>query len=294
METFLLGPCSVITTLQAFILKNLMDLPGVHQFKDLTDDKCKKVLVQAICNIFVNCKESSVFRIATLDRQNEDVDKAQEASEMEVASEDQNHQSEEEENRRMETSLVVNEEKGTDELPIDLFHERLILNDFETIEDVEKFFGDHYSVLSNRYGVLLFLYSILFTKGIEKLQSEINDTSEPLIHSNFGYGSQSLINLFLTGRAVAHVFDNDQEIGGMKLKGIDRQSEIGFITLMEQLRYVQVGSFYKNPKYSIWVLASETHLTVLFSNEKSLVSPETAAEHARRIFNQYDTENTGK
>lgn len=211
---------------------------------------------------------------------------------MEVADEPQEQQNDQNE-ENMETSLVVNEEIGSDELPIDLFHERLVLNDFETIEDVEKFFSDHYSVLSNRYGVLLFLYSILFTKGYEKLLSEINDTSEPLIHANFGYGSQSLINLFLTGRAVAHVFDNDQDIGGMKLLGINRQSDIGFITLMEQLRYVQVGSFYKNPKYSIWILASETHLTVLFSNEKSLVSPETAAEHARRIFNQYDTENTG-
>jgi hypothetical protein len=97
----------------------------------------------------------------------------------------------------------------------------------------------------------------------------------------------------LTGKAVQHVFDKEQDIGGMKLKGIDHQSDIGFLTLMEQMRYCTVGSFFKSPKYPIWVLASETHLTVLFSNEKSLVSPETAAEHARRIFNQYDTENTG-
>jgi hypothetical protein len=102
-----------------------------------------------------------------------------------------------------------------------------------------------------------------------------------------------LINLFLTGRAVANVFDFDQDIGGMKLKGIDQQSDIGFISIMEQLRYCTVGSFYKNPKYPVWIMASETHLTVLFSNEKSLVAPETAAETARRVFSQYDTENTG-
>lgn len=196
----------------------------------------------------------------------------------------------------METShQLVNEERGRvdEELTPSVFHEHLIINDFETIEDVEKFYSENYSVLSNRYGVLLFLYSILFTKGFEKLLNEISDTSDPLIHRDFGYGSQSLINLFLTGHAVAHVFDNDQDIGGMKLKGIDKQSEIGFITVMEQFRYCTVGSFYKNPKYPIWILASETHLTVLFSNEKSLVSPETAAEHARRIFSQYDTDNTG-
>jgi ubiquitin carboxyl-terminal hydrolase MINDY-3/4 len=272
------------------MLKNLLDLPGIHQFKDLTEDKCRKVLVQAICNILLNCKESSVFRCVTLARA--DVEKAQEAAEME-ATEEEAH-SEEVQVERMDTSLV-NEERGSvdDEISVDEFHERLIITNYETIEEVEKFFVDNYEVLSNRCGVLLFLYSVLFTKGIESLLSEIGDTSEPLIHQNFGYGSQSLINLFLTGRAVAHVFDNDQDIGGMKLKGIDRQSDIGFITLMEQMRYCTVGSFFKNPKYPIWIVASETHLTVLFSNEKSLVSPETPAENARRIFAHYDTENTG-
>ena len=98
----------------------------------------------------------------------------------------------------------------------------------------------------------------------------------------------------LTGRAVQHVFDHEQDIGGMKLKGIEQQSEIGFITLMEQLRYCTVGSFYKNPKHPIWVMGSETHLTVLFSNERSLVSPETPAEHARRVFSQYDTESSSE
>lgn len=279
-----------------------MELPTVHHFKDLTEDKCKKILIQSICNILVNCKERSVFRLVTLDRSN-DVEKALEASEIEP---NQNSVCNDENNvEHMDTSLVnheVDEERGSpsthyeqeeEDLPPDTFHERLMIHDFQTIEDVEKFYSDHYTTLSNRFGVLLFLYSVLFTKGIENVLGEISDTSEPLIHSSFGYGSQSLINLMLTGRAVAHVFDNDQDIGGMKLKGIDHQSDIGFITLMEQLRYCTVGSFYKNPKYPIWVLASETHLTVLFSNEKSLVSPETADEHARRVFSQYDTENTG-
>lgn len=287
------GPCSVIAACQAFILKHLLDLPV--QFKDLTEDKCRKVLVQAVCNILTNCKESTVFRIVTLDRSNQvSVEKAQEADEESTT---QPTGTTLEVNDAMDTSPVTEDrglQENDDELQPDVFHDCLRIDDFETIEEVEKFFSDQYAVLSSRYGVLLFLYSVLMTKGIEKLLSEISDTSEPLIHSAFGYGSQSLINLFLTGRAVAHVFDNDQDIGGMKLKGIEKQSEIGFITLMEQLRYCTVGSFYKNPKYPVWILASETHLTVLFSNEKNLVAPETPAETARRIFSQYDTENTGE
>lgn len=36
-----------------------------------------------------------------------------------------------------------------------------------------------------------------------------------LIHEIYGHGSQALINLMLTGRAVAHVWDNDQDVGGL-------------------------------------------------------------------------------
>lgn len=271
----------------------LLEVPASHQFKDLTEEKCKKILIKAICNMLLICKEQPTFRIVVLDSKSNDVEKALEASEAET-------RENEEEAERMETSMNhdVSEESGfatTDEdLSPDRFHERLLVKDFETIEEVEKFYSENYSILNKRFGILLHLYSVLFTKGIENVLNEISDTSEPLIHSAFGYGSQSLINLMLTGRAVQHVFDNDQDIGGMKLKGIDRQSEIGFITLMEQLRYCTVGSFYKNPKHPIWVMGSETHLTVLFSNEKSLVSPETPAEHARRVFSQYDTENSSE
>lgn len=289
------GPCSVLASVQAYMLKHLiLELPASHQFKDLTEEKCKKILIKAICNVLVNSKEQPTFRIVLLDKLN-DVEKALEASETETREND--------DAERMETSLnhKVCEEsnfspdcRSEDDLKPEKFHERLLIQDFETVEEVEKFYSENYGILSNRYGILLYLYSVLFTKGIENVLNEISDTSEPLIHSSFGYGSQSLINLMLTGRAVQHVFDNDQDIGGLKLKGIDRQSEIGFITLMEQLRYCTVGSFYKNPKNPIWVIGSETHLTVLFSNEKSLVSPETPAEHARRVFSQYDTENSSK
>ena len=46
-----------------------------------------------------------------------------------------------------------------------------------------------------------------------------------------------------------------------ELKGIETQSEVGFLTLLERLRYCEVGTYLKNPKYPVWVLGSETHLT---------------------------------
>lgn len=47
--------------------------------------------------------------------------------------------------------------------------------------------------------------------------SELLDNSEPLIHNVYGYASQALINLMLTGRAVAHVWDNDKDVGGLSI-----------------------------------------------------------------------------
>lgn len=46
-----------------------------------------------------------------------------------------------------------------------------------------------------------------------------------------------------------------------ELQGIANQSEVGFLTLLEHLRYCQVGTYLKNPCNPIWVLGSDTHLT---------------------------------
>lgn len=49
---------------------------------------------------------------------------------------------------------------------------------------------------------------------------DVSDTSEPLIHSTYGYGSQALINLMLTGHAVPYVWDNEQDVGGLSRFGL--------------------------------------------------------------------------
>lgn len=58
------------------------------------------------------------------------------------------------------------------------------------------------------------------------------------------------------------------------------------------MRYCEVGGFLKSPSHPVWVLGSETHLTVVFSNDRRLVSPETPAEQARRVFKKFDPEGS--
>lgn len=165
------------------------------------------------------------------------------------------------------------------------FHDRLIIDtSIESTDQLQQFYETNMHLLTGRYGILLFVYSVVLTKTMPIIESELLDMTQSLIHMEFGYASQGLINLVLTGKAVPDVWDNDKDVGGLsmafgeysaaefqlycvyvfvnlELRGITEQAEVGFITLMEQMRYCTVGSFYKNPKHPVWVTASETHLS---------------------------------
>lgn len=238
-------------------------------FNDLTSEKCKALLVQALCCILTKCKQTNYY-IVTL----KDVNKSTGCS-TSIASE-----------QEQDSRLTLD-----DELDPTTFHNLLVIIEMRDIEHVRQFYLDHFHKLESRYGVLLFLYAVLLTKGLQNILNELcGATEESLIHSAFGHASQALINLMLTGRCVPYVFDNDKNISGLTLRGINQQSDIGFLTVMEQMQYCTVGSFFKNPRYPIWVLGSETHLTVLFSPERKLAASESPREAAIRVFQQFNVD----
>jgi hypothetical protein len=59
---------------------------------------------------------------------------------------------------------------------------------------------------------------------------------------NFGHCTQEMVNLLLTGRATSNVFDGSRELGdsGLMLRGVQRQSDAGYLSQLEALRYCQV------------------------------------------------------
>ncbi|KAL5964774.1 Ubiquitin carboxyl-terminal hydrolase MINDY-3 [Taenia solium] len=61
------------------------------------------------------------------------------------------------------------------------------------------------------------------------------------------------------------------------MQGITEQPKTGFLTIMESLRYCEVGWFLKNPSTPIWIIGSENHFTVLASPCLELVSVEPLA-----------------
>jgi len=95
----------------------------------------------------------------------------------------------------------------------------------------------------------------------------MDDPLSTHLTSQFGQCSQELINLTLTGQAVSNVFDNTLILhdGSVQCRGISSQVHIGYLTHLEALRYCQVGSYFKSPKFPIWMIGSQSHFSVLFS-----------------------------
>uniref|UniRef100_A0A182W5T3 Ubiquitin carboxyl-terminal hydrolase MINDY n=1 Tax=Anopheles minimus TaxID=112268 RepID=A0A182W5T3_9DIPT len=294
------GPCCVIAPVQAYLLKILLMESPEHGFNELTADKCKTLLIQAVCQILMKCK-TGVYRIVTLEEETDtgstsaplpdrNVDESAEQAGGSGCALQQEHEGKEPAHPGvdMHDAALIDPsviERTQSKWTSEAFHERIRFREHKHIDDVHKFYVQNFHVLTDECGVLLLLYTVLQTKGLEHILSEMSDPNESLIHDTYGCGSQALINLMLTGRAVPHYRNR-------KLKGINQQSDIGFITVMEQLQYCTVGFFYKNPKNPVWVMGSDTHLTVLFSHEKRLVSPETPGEVARRVFRQFDPDGS--
>jgi len=146
-------------------------------------------------------------------------------------------------------------------------------------------------------GVVIFLMSLLLTRGLETIREDMDDNTATLI-GQFGHCSQELMNLCLCGKASSNVFDGTVPMGdsGLTLKGIASQNPVGYLSHLEALRYCQVGSFYKTPLDPIWLIGSTSHFTVLFSQHRSAISEsssEVIFSSVSRAFKAFDPDENG-
>ncbi|CAI8604354.1 unnamed protein product [Vicia faba] len=291
------GPCGVLATIQAFVLKyiiffsnELSRIPqnrglGVsskshsvpsYNISSLTEDVKVRALVRSMGEILFSCGSNKRAVIATLSIPGNDIQRFEGISEDEVVASSLKALS-------IESSLdllkVLRVETHTSETTA-----------FQRLEAIIPLF-------QSRMGALLFLISALLSRGLDLVQSDRDDPSLPLVTAPFGHASQEIVNLLLCGQAVANVFDGRMDLGGgMFLKGISRNVEVGFLTLLESLNFCKVGQFLKTPKWPIWVVGSESHYTVLFAldptvqNENELEGRET---QIRKAFDAQDQSGGG-
>ncbi|XP_010461413.1 PREDICTED: ubiquitin carboxyl-terminal hydrolase FAM188A-like [Camelina sativa] len=284
------GPCGVLAALQAFVLKYLIYFPddigkaspskGVwtlskhryvasDSFSSVTEEAKTRALVKSMCEILFMCGNNNRAVIAT-------------STNFEDSSTNQR------------------DEAMAGGLPIESASDLQKILRFETFTTqsscLNKLQGT-ITAFQSRMGALLFLISALLSRGLESIQADRDDPDLPLVTAPFGHASQEIANLLLCGEAVPNVFDGRMDLGGgMFLKGISKNVEVGFLTLLESLNFCKVGQNLKCPKWPIWVIGSESHYTVLFALNPSVQEEnelELRESQIRRAFDARDQSGGG-
>ncbi|KAK2835491.1 hypothetical protein Q5P01_015975 [Channa striata] len=238
------GPCGVLASLQAFVLKKLLfentesSNTGLQRLRPSNTAR-RKSLVLAVAEILWRAGEEKQATVAISSGRNHFTPTGHYKSE----------------------GLL---EKTTC-FTVDSFKDLQLLIE-QHIEQFE----------TGVFGCILLTISAILSRSIEKVRADMDVPSTTLIGAH-GYCTQELVNLLLCGRAVSNVFDNDMELdsgnGNMTLlKGIKAHSDIGFLSLFEHYNICKVGAYLKTPRYPIWVVCSESHFSVLFGLQRELLT----------------------
>ncbi|KAI3460490.1 hypothetical protein Pfo_017153 [Paulownia fortunei] len=295
------GPCGVLAAIQAFVLKYLLFSPeesdnfapnmpsnlsirrvpknesiAADIFSCLSEGKKSRALVRSMSEILFLCGRNERALIASLNILNGDFMKSVNGSEDEAIA-------------KVLGGLSV--ESGADlqkVLRVDTCTSRS-----SALQKLEAMLP----IFRSRMGALLFLISALLSRGLDNVQEDRDDPSQPLVTAPFGHASQEIVNLLLSGSAVANVFDGKMDLGGgMFVKGISTTVEVGFLTLLESLNFCKVGQYLKCPRWPIWVVGSESHYTVLFALDTKVQEEnelENRESQIRRAFDAQDQSGGG-
>ncbi|XP_020494575.2 probable ubiquitin carboxyl-terminal hydrolase MINDY-4 [Labrus bergylta] len=238
------GPCGVLASVQAFVLKKLLFENIKRSDADLqklrpSNTTRRKCLVSAVAEILWRAGEEKQAKLAINSGRNHFTPCGQYKSEGVL---------------EKITCFTVDNSKDL----------QLLLE--QHIEQFE----------TGQLGCLLLTISAVLTRSIEKVTEDMDVPTTTLIGAH-GYCTQELVNLLLCGRAVSNVFDNDMELdsgnGNMTLlKGIKDHCDVGLLSLFEHYNILKVGAYLKTPLYPIWVVCSESHFSVLFGLQRELLT----------------------
>ncbi|XP_029286258.1 probable ubiquitin carboxyl-terminal hydrolase MINDY-4 [Cottoperca gobio] len=147
----------------------------------------------------------------------------------------------------------------------------------DNIEDLQLLLERHIDQFETGVlGCILLSISAVLSRSVEKVRDDMDLPTNTLIGAH-GYCTQELVNLLLCGRAVSNVFDNDIELdsgnGNMTLlKGVKGNCDVGLLSLFEHYNICKVGVYLKTPRFPIWVVCSESHFSVLFGLQRELLT----------------------
>ncbi|KAK6257707.1 hypothetical protein QUC31_001166 [Theobroma cacao] len=290
------GPCGVLATIQAFVLKHLLFFPdelvkvtpnipqnlssrrssknqyvALNNFAAFTEEAKARALVKSMGEILFLCGNNKRAVIATLSAIGYGIEGSEDSP---------------------KDVIIAQALEGLSiETPSDL-QKVLRVDTYTTPASAFKRLEAMITVFQSRMGALLFLISALLSRGLDWVQADRDDPSLPLVTAPFGHASQEIVNLLLCGQAVPNVFDGRMDLGGgMFLKGISTNVEVGFLTLLESLNFCKVGQNLKCPKWPIWVVGSESHYTVLFALDTAVQDENELEERESQIRKAFDAQD---
>jgi hypothetical protein len=181
--------------------------------------------------------------------------------------------------------------------------ERLRLFPCPTPSDVAAVVEGHMDVFMRSVGpgLAMVVYSALLTRGVggggggDTVAADADPSVASLGASlggmvgGYGYASQELVNLLLTGRATSNTIDGQRvfEDGGegagaaadrVTLAGVSARPSCGFLSVLAAAGHEEVGKNYKEPWAPCWVVFGESHYSVLFAAPRPCAWPAGAAK----------------
>ena len=99
----------------------------------------------------------------------------------------------------------------------DALTERLDLYACSSELNLFQFMTKHLFSFQKKDGLVLFLYSVILTHGIETVRAEMDDPAGTSLIGRHGYCTQEMVNLMLTGRAASNVFDGEMDLDQVRI-----------------------------------------------------------------------------
>ncbi|XP_039985471.1 probable ubiquitin carboxyl-terminal hydrolase MINDY-4 isoform X2 [Xiphias gladius] len=235
------GPCGVLASIQAFVLKKLLfeNIESSNAGLQPSSNTRRKCLVLAAAEILWRAGEEKQATLAI--------------------------------------SSGRNHFTPTGHYKSEGVLEKITYFTVDSIKDLQLLLEQHIEQFETGVlGCILLTISAVLSRSIEKVRKDMDVPTTTLIGAH-GYCTQELVNLLLCGRAVSNVFDNDMELDSGNsnmtlLKGIKGHCEVGLLSLFEHYNICKVGAYLKTPHYPIWVVCSESHFSVLFSLQRELLT----------------------
>ncbi|XP_042221225.1 inactive ubiquitin carboxyl-terminal hydrolase MINDY-4B-like isoform X2 [Homarus americanus] len=138
-------------------------------------------------------------------------------------------------------------------------------------------------------GLLLFLYSLVLSRGFNKLNEDMGGEEVSLLCTN-AIIHPCLATLMLTGRATLFlhngiIYEGSEDTMAKPKTGIITRAEVGLLVWRrpEEGGQVNVGSRLKTPSFPVWVTRCNDSYGILFNPNKEL----TRDYHAENRFDLY-------